>query len=73
VLARSLKRRTTSWALEAHKAAQVVWAAKPANNILNDSYYQTALPILDRQLAVGGLRLAKFFNKASASQSCPVK
>ena len=47
------------WALEAHKAAQVVWAAKPANNILTDTYYQKALPILDRQLGVGGLRLAR--------------
>jgi hypothetical protein len=65
----------TSWALEAHKAAQVVWAAKPANNILKDAYYQTALPILDRQLAVGGLRLARFLNEAFAStQACgPVK
>jgi hypothetical protein len=63
----------TSWALEAHKAAQVVWSAKPANNILNDSYYQAALPILDRQLAVGGLRLARFLNEAFASQSCSAK
>jgi hypothetical protein len=63
----------TSWALEAHKAAQVVWSAKPANNILNDSYYQAALPILDRQLAVGGLRLARFLNEAFASQSCSTK
>lgn len=62
---------TTSWALEAHKAAQVVWAAKPANNILNDTYYQTALPILDRQLGVGGLRLAKFLNDAFDSKTCP--
>ncbi len=63
----------TSWALEAHKAAQVVWSAKPLNNILNDSYYQVALPILDRQLAIGGLRLARFLNEAFASQSCSVK
>jgi hypothetical protein len=62
-----------SWALEAHKAAQMVWAAKPANNILRDSYYQTVLPTLDRQLAVGGLRLARFLNEAFAPQSCPAK
>jgi len=63
----------TDWALEAHKAAQVVWAAKPANNILTDAYYKTALPILDRQLAVGGLRLARFLNEAFAPQSCSTK
>jgi len=61
----------TDWALEAHKAAQTVWAAKPANNILHDPYYQMALPILDRQLAVGGLRLARFLNEAFAPQNCP--
>jgi hypothetical protein len=61
----------TSWALEAHKAAQAVWAAKPNNNILTDTYYHVALPVLDRQLAVGGLRLARFLNEAFASQSCP--
>ncbi|WP_375414583.1 S1/P1 nuclease [uncultured Bradyrhizobium sp.] len=60
----------TTWALEAHKAAQAMWAAKPANNILNDSYYQAALPVLDRQLAVGGLRLAKFLNDTFAAKSC---
>jgi nuclease S1 len=63
----------TDWALEAHQAAQVVWAAKPANNILTDTYYTAVLPVLDRQLAVGGLRLAKFLNDAFAPQSCPAK
>jgi len=63
----------TSSALEAHKAAQAVWAAKPANNILNDVYYQVALPVLDRQLAVGSLRLTRFLNEAFAPQTCPVK
>ena len=49
----------------------VVWFAKPANNILNDSYYQAALPILDRQLAVGGLRLARFLNEAFLRSPVP--
>jgi len=44
-----------------------VWTARPANNILTDTYYRTALPILDRQLGVGGLRLARFLNDAFAS------
>jgi hypothetical protein len=55
------------WALEAHKAAKAMWAAKPANNILTDAYYHVALPVLDRQLAVGGLRLARFLNEAFTS------
>jgi len=61
------------WANETHKTAQTVWAAKPANNILTDKYYEIASPILDRQLAVGGLRLARFLNEAFASQTCPGK
>jgi len=62
-----------TWALEAHNAAQAVWPAKPASNILTDTYYHVALPILDRQLGVGGLRLARFLNEAFASKACPVK
>ena len=58
------------WSLEAHKAAQAMWAAKPANNILHDTYYHVALPILDRQLGVGGLRLARILNDAFASSDC---
>jgi S1/P1 Nuclease len=61
----------TEWALEAHKAAQTIWK-RPANNILGDAYYATALPILDRQLAVGGLRLARYLNDVFAT-SCPPK
>jgi len=30
------------------------------------------LPILDRQLGVAGLRLARFINDAYASDRCPV-
>ena len=63
----------TSWALEAHKAAQVIWSAKPANNILDDGYFQKVLPILDRQLGVGGLRLAGFLNEAFGSRTCPLR
>jgi hypothetical protein len=62
-----------NWALEAHKAAQAVWAARPANNILTDVYYNVALPVLDRQLAVGGLRLARFLNEAFAANTCQVR
>jgi hypothetical protein len=61
------------WALEAHKIAQSVWRAKPANNILDDAYYQKVLPLLDRQLSVGGLRLASFLNEAFGANSCPAR
>jgi hypothetical protein len=63
----------TDWALETHKAAQTVWQALPANHVIDDDYYRKALPVLDRQLGVAGLRLARFLNDAYASNTCPVR
>jgi hypothetical protein len=59
----------TQWAEETHKFAPMVWNSRPADNVLDDHYFQYALPIIDRQLGVAGLRLAHFLNKA-ASGSC---
>jgi len=59
------------WALETHCAAQTVWNLLPANRVLDDAYYQKVLPVLDRQLGVAGLRLARFLNDAYASNQCP--
>lgn len=60
------------WAMETHKHAQTAWDL-PADKKLDDVYYAKAAPILDRQLAVAGLRLARFLNEAYASASCPVQ
>src|SRR5262249_24388496 len=60
----------TDWALETHAAAQTVWNLLPADHIISDSYFQTALPVLDRQLGVAGLRLARLLNDAYASGEC---
>ena len=61
-----------AWAEETHLAAQAVWNLRPADNVLDDRYYRDVVPILDRQLGVAGLRLAKFLNDAYASSQCPV-
>jgi hypothetical protein len=61
------------WAVETHKAAQTVWQALPANHVIDDDYYRVALPVLDRQLGIAGLRLARFLNDAYASSTCPVR
>ncbi|HEY0329888.1 MAG TPA: S1/P1 nuclease [Rhodopseudomonas sp.] len=63
---------TADWAIETHKAAQTVWNLVPASKVLDDSYYTLILPILDRQLGVAGLRLARFLNEAYSSNQCPV-
>jgi hypothetical protein len=61
------------WAVETHAAAQTVWRLLGANHVIDDDYYRQALPVLDRQLGVGGLRLARFLNDAYASNDCPVR
>jgi hypothetical protein len=61
------------WALETHRAAQQVWALTPADKVWDDDYYRKVLPILDRQLGVAGLRLARFLNEAYGSAQCPAQ
>ena len=58
------------WAEEAHQAAHTVWYLRPADDVLDDRYLRDVLPILDRQLGVAGLRLARFLNAAFGS-ACP--
>jgi len=62
----------TQWAEESHRIARTVWNLRPADDVLNDVYFRDVLPVLDRQLGVAGLRLARFLNEAYASNQCPV-
>jgi hypothetical protein len=55
------------WAEETHAAAQTVWHALPADRVVDDAYYRVARPILDRQLTLGGLRLARYLNESYAA------
>ena len=53
------------WALEAHKAAREIAVANVnMNDALGAAYLASVRPTLDRQLAVGGLRLAAVLNQA---------
>jgi len=59
------------WANDTHAQAEIVWTKMlPANNVLDQSYYDKALPILDRQLGLGGLRLARFLDAVFAPGAC---
>jgi hypothetical protein len=60
------------WANETHSKARIIWDLRPTDDVLDDRYYREVLPILDRQLGVAGLRLARFINDAYASDRCPV-
>ena len=62
----------TAWVEETHKKAQEIWAMTPSHHILDDDYLAKAKSILDRQLGVAGLRLARFLNEAYGSIQCPV-
>jgi nuclease S1 len=59
------------WAEATHEAARTVWYSRPADDVLGDQYLKDALPILDRQLGLAGLRLARFLNQAFGSNACP--
>lgn len=61
------------WAGEAHRAARAVWYLRPADDVLDDRYLRDVLPVLDRQLGVAGLRLARLLNAAYASSQCPIQ
>jgi hypothetical protein len=67
------KSKPADWAVQTHAAAQTVWALTPANKTLDDDYFNKTLPIVERQLGIAGLRLARFLNDAYGSTECPVK
>jgi len=49
------------WANESVRLAQASWVQDGAN--LDESYYQREIKIVDRQMALAGLRLAKLLNE----------
>jgi hypothetical protein len=60
------------WALESHRVARDVYNKTPANFVLDDAYYREMLPIVERQLGLAGIRLARMLNEAYSSSACPV-
>lgn len=56
------------WAQECHKAGKAAFDM-PTDGNLDDGYYARAIPVVDRQLAIAGLRLARILNDSlGASQ-----
>ncbi len=60
------------WAIQSHAVGELVWNDKliPADGTIDDAYYAAVLPVLDQQLALGGLRLARLLNETFAAGSC---
>jgi len=61
------------WAVQTHAAARAVWNVQllGADGEIGDAYYAQVLPVLDRQLALAGVRLAAFLNASLAPGACP--
>ena len=51
------------WMLASHRVAAQAWDWLPADKLIGDEYYTRVMPLIDRQLALGGLRLARFLNE----------
>jgi hypothetical protein len=60
---------TVEWTQEAHKAARDVAFKAAMNADLGQDYLTLALPTVDRQLAVAGLRLARELNEIFTDRS----
>lgn len=59
------------WAVETHRLAQEVWMLTPKNNVLDDDYFAKVAPVIERQLGIAGLRLARFLNDVYSNNRCP--
>ncbi len=66
------ERTFIAWAEESHNVAQTVWHGLPGDEVLDDHYLNDVLPIMDRQLGIAGLRLARLLNQAT-SQACSTR
>jgi len=62
-----------AWADETRALGQQVWDAMPASRVLGDDYYKQVLPVLDRQLGVAGLRLARYLGEVYAAPACAAR
>jgi S1/P1 Nuclease len=64
--------KPVDWAVESHKFAHDVAYDLPPDNVLESAYYAKSLPVVDRQLALGGVRLARFLRETlRPTASCP--
>lgn len=59
-----------AWALAAHKAAHDVAYNYRPDHVLDDEYYRDSISVVDRQLALAGVRLARVLNETLRSTQC---
>lgn len=60
------------WAQDAHKAARLVAYNFRPDHVIDEEYFRDSTPIVDRQLALAGVRLARVLNDAlKPTRQCP--
>jgi hypothetical protein len=61
---------TAAWAEAAHKAAHDVAYNYRPDHVLDEDYYRDSIPIVDRQLALAGVRLARVLTETLGPVQC---
>ena len=61
------------WVLEAHRFAHDVAYDFPDDGVLGLEYYEKSLPVVDRQLALAGVRLARVLQATLGPSACPAQ
>jgi S1/P1 Nuclease len=62
------------WINDTHARARHIWTdLLPASDVIDQSYYTAVLPVIDRQLGIGGLRLARYLDAAMAPGACQAR
>jgi len=66
-LSRQVEGNPEIWANESFQLAKKVWLNN--GGAVDDTYYRTNISMVDRRLALAGMRLAKMLNQIFAGQS----
>jgi hypothetical protein len=61
------------WVIEAHRFAHDIAYDLPEDRVLGQEYYDKALPVVDRQLALAGVRLARVLQATLGPVTCPAQ
>jgi len=51
------------WMLASHRTAGELWPWLPEDRVIGEEYFRKAMPVIDRQLGLAGLRMARFLNE----------
>jgi nuclease S1 len=67
---RASTRNPVDWALDAHGLGRELIYDLPDGRVIEANYYRRSLPVLDHQLALAGMRLARFLQTTLSAAAC---